>query len=154
MAVRYPSTLSWPAQRSPIGPKNQGLQKSRRYVTEWSAFDTDRANPIYALYERLRISSMTGSTRSSEGLAPRQRRLLFQAWHRGMREMDLVMGRFVDAEIDRFSEADLLELERLIDVPDPELFAWVAGDLPVPADYDGPLFRRMCAFQGRRHPDI
>ena len=37
---------------------------------------------------------MTGTTRSSEGLDARRRKLLFRAWHRGMREVDLIMGRF------------------------------------------------------------
>ena len=40
---------------------------------------------------------MTGSQKSSEGLDPRRRRLLFRAWHRGSREMDLIMGPFADA---------------------------------------------------------
>ena len=39
---------------------------------------------------------MTGSTRSSEGLDERRRRLLFRAWRRGTRELDLIMGRFLD----------------------------------------------------------
>ena len=43
---------------------------------------------------------MTGS-RSSDGLDARRRKLLFRAWHRGMREMDLIMGRFADAAIER-----------------------------------------------------
>ena len=50
---------------------------------------------------------MTGTTRTSEGLDERRRRLLYRAWHRGMREMDLIMGRFADAEIGDMSEADL-----------------------------------------------
>src|SRR6185312_2474810 len=39
-------------------------------------------------------SQMTGSTRSSDGLDERRRRLLFRCWHRGTREMDLILGRF------------------------------------------------------------
>ena len=50
---------------------------------------------------------MTGTTRSSEGLDARRRQLLFRAWHRGMREMDLIMGRFADAASARLSEAEL-----------------------------------------------
>jgi antitoxin CptB len=42
---------------------------------------------------------MTGTIRSSDGLDVRRRRILFRAWHRGMREMDLIMGRFADAVI-------------------------------------------------------
>ena len=37
---------------------------------------------------------MTGSRRSSADLDPRRRKILFRAWHRGIREMDLLMGQF------------------------------------------------------------
>jgi antitoxin CptB len=84
--------------------------------------------------------------RSSEGLDPRRRRLLFQAWHRGMRETDLIMGRFADRALAELSDAELSEFERLIDVPDRDLLAWVIGEVRVPADYDTELFRRLRDF--------
>jgi antitoxin CptB len=89
---------------------------------------------------------MTGTNRSSEGLSPARRRILYRAWHRGIREMDLIMGRFADAEIENLSDEDEAEFERLIDAQDHDLYAWVTGALPVPADYDTPLWRRICAF--------
>jgi antitoxin CptB len=89
---------------------------------------------------------MTGTTRSSEGLDLRRRKLLFRSWHRGMREMDLIMGRFADAAIERLSDADLTELERLIEVPDRDLLGWITGEEPVPADYDSALFRELRDF--------
>jgi antitoxin CptB len=90
---------------------------------------------------------MTGTTRSSQGLDLRRRKLLFRAWHRGMREMDLIMGGFADAKVDGLSEGELAELERLIDVPDRDLLAWITGEETVPPDYDGPLFRDLRAFR-------
>ena len=89
---------------------------------------------------------MTGSTRSSAGLDERRRRLLYRSWHRGMREMDLVMGRFADATIADLTEAELAEFEALSDMPDPDLYAWVCGDLPIPEEVDRPLFRKIRAF--------
>ena len=89
---------------------------------------------------------MTGSTRSSDGLDLRRRKLLFRSWHRGMREMDLVMGGFADAEIGRLSEAELDEYERLVELPDGELLAWITGEQEVPADQDGAVLRRLRAF--------
>jgi antitoxin CptB len=83
---------------------------------------------------------------SSQGLDTRRRKLLFRGWHRGTREMDFVMGRFLDAEIVAFTDAELAEIERWIETPDVDLYAWVSGDRPVPADYDTPLFRRWRAF--------
>ena len=85
---------------------------------------------------------MTGTTHSSDGLDLRRRKLLFHAWHRGMREMDLIVGRFADRTINALSDAELTEFERLIEVPDPDLLAWITGAADIPLAYDGPLFRR------------
>jgi len=88
---------------------------------------------------------MSGNVLSSAGLDPRRRRILFRAWRRGLREMDLVMGQFADANLPSLSEAELDEFERLLDAPDPELLAWITGEAPVPAAYDTPLFARLRA---------
>jgi antitoxin CptB len=90
---------------------------------------------------------MTGSTRSSSGLDDRRKRLLFRCWHRGTREMDLILGRFADAEIATLSDDEVGELERLIELPDPDLYAAVTGDKPIAAEFSGPLFDRIKAFR-------
>jgi antitoxin CptB len=83
---------------------------------------------------------------SSAGLDPRRRRLRYRLWHRGTREMDLIMGRFADAVIGELEPSEIDDLEQLAEVPDPELYAWVSGACPVPAAYDVAVFRRLCAF--------
>jgi antitoxin CptB len=90
---------------------------------------------------------MTGSTRSSDGLDIRRKRLLFHCWHRGTREMDLILGRFADSAIATLSDDELVQLERLIEVPDPDLYAALTGDRPIAADYAGTLFDRIKAFR-------
>jgi antitoxin CptB len=90
---------------------------------------------------------MTGSTRSSGGLDDRRKRLLFRCWHRGTREMDLILGRFADAEIADLSDDELGELERLIEVPDPDLYAALTGDKPLAGEQASPLFDRIKAFR-------
>ncbi len=60
---------------------------------------------------------MTGTTVSTADLDPRRRRILFRAWHRGTREMDLLMGTFTDSEIRTMSEDDLGVLELLCEAP-------------------------------------
>ena len=89
---------------------------------------------------------MTGSSKSSDGLDRRRRRLLFRSWRRGVREMDLIMGRFADAWIERLNDGELEEYERLMQVPDPDLYAWISGEIAVPANYDTPLLRRLRDF--------
>ena len=81
--------------------------------------------------------------RSSEGLDGRRRRLLFRCRHRGIREMDLVLGRFANAHLAALSEAELDELERWLDIPDQQIFAWVNGTESAPAEINTVLFRRL-----------
>ena len=90
---------------------------------------------------------MTGSTRSSSGLDDRRKRLLFRCWHRGTREMDLILGRFADAEIAKLSDGEVTELERLIEIPDPDLYAALIGDRPLAVEDAGALFERIKSFR-------
>lgn len=93
---------------------------------------------------------MTGSRLSSDGLDVRRRRLLFRSWHRGIREMDLILGRFADAFIERLNDRDLDDYERLTQLPDPELLDWIIGEAPVPAPYDCGVLRQLRAFHRGR----
>jgi antitoxin CptB len=94
---------------------------------------------------------MTGTTRSSGGLDDRRKRLLFRCWHRGTREMDLILGRFADAEIDGLSDGELDTLEHLIEVPDPDLYAALTGEKPLAAEHASALFDRIKAFRAVDH---
>jgi antitoxin CptB len=94
---------------------------------------------------------MTGSTRSSGGLDDRRKRLLFRCWHRGTREMDLVLGRFADVEIANLRDDELAQLERLIEVPDPDLYAALTGNVPLAPQYANGLFDRIKSFRSVDH---
>jgi len=83
--------------------------------------------------------------RSSEGLDVRRRKLLFRAWRRGVRETDLIVGRFADAYIDKLDEAALDDFERLIEVPNAELYHWVSGEAQAPAEHDTAVLRDVPA---------
>jgi antitoxin CptB len=94
---------------------------------------------------------MTGSTRSSGGLDDRRKRLLFRCWHRGTREMDLILGRFADAMIASLSDDELDRLEHLIEVPDPDFYAALTSDKPLAPEYASALFERIKAFRAVEH---
>jgi antitoxin CptB len=63
--------------------------------------------------------------------------------------MDLVLGRFADAQIESLSEAELTELEGWLEIPDQQIFAWVNGMEPAPPEIETGLFRRLRDFPGK-----
>lgn len=81
-------------------------------------------------------------------LDPRRKRALFRAWHRGMREMDLVMGRFADREVATMSDAELDEFERLMEEPDQAVFGWLVGRADPPEGWNTPLLARLREYRG------
>lgn len=59
----------------------------------------------------------------------RIKRLRLRAWRRGTREMDLLLGGYVDARGAALMDApeEIAALEALISLEDPTLYAWIAG---------------------------
>jgi antitoxin CptB len=99
-----------------------------------------------------RDGQMTGTTRSSNGLDERRKRLLFRCWHRGTREMDLILGRFADAEIAGLAELELTQLEALIGLEDPDLYPAFVGETRLPPQFHTPLFERIKTFRNLDKP--
>ena len=91
---------------------------------------------------------MTGTTRSSADLDIRRRKALFRSWHRGMREVDLILGTFADAEIGRLSEHELDVYETLMAEADADILKWVTGETAVPASHDTPVFAKILSYRG------
>jgi antitoxin CptB len=73
----------------------------------------------------------------------RRRRILFRARHRGTHETDLLIGGFVAETVGAMEEADLDALEAVLELPDPDLFDWLAGRREVPAEAETPVLRAM-----------
>jgi antitoxin CptB len=88
---------------------------------------------------------MSGTARSTAELDARRRKLLFRSWHRGIREMDLILGGFADHAIAELSDRELDEYEVLLELQDADILSWVTGEQPVPTTYDTPLFRKIAA---------
>ena len=86
----------------------------------------------------------------------RLRRLRMRSWRRGMKEMDLILGRFSDGPMHDLGEADLTAYEALMSENDQDLYLWVTARLPGrdPAD-DGapehlrPILTVIAAHAGR-----
>jgi antitoxin CptB len=75
--------------------------------------------------------------------AIRRKRLRYRAWHRGSREMDLLLGRFADEHLATMSEGELSAFERIMETPDPDLYAFLSGRAAPPANLDRALLGRI-----------
>jgi antitoxin CptB len=75
----------------------------------------------------------------------RRKRLIYRSWHRGTREMDLILGRFADAHINEFTAEELDRYEEILTYSDPDLYNWVSGREAVPANLRTPVLDRLVA---------
>ena len=79
----------------------------------------------------------------------RRRKLKFRAWHRGTREMDLLMGRFADAHLDAFGADQLDRFEALLAENDPDIYDWVTGRQAPSADQASDVVELLRRFSNR-----
>ena len=88
-------------------------------------------------------NNMPADENSLTKLNLRRKRARFRAWHRGTREMDLIFGRFADSHLEAMNQHELDEFDNLLEISDIRLTQWITGMIPVPAEHDTPLFRRI-----------
>jgi len=85
-------------------------------------------------------------------LEVRRKQLLFRCQRRGFKEVDLIFGTFAAHEIGSLETADLDALEALLAAPDHDVFIWLKGEKPVPAEFDAPVFAKLKALCSRKDP--
>jgi antitoxin CptB len=84
---------------------------------------------------------------AGEDLSMRRRRVRYRAWHRGTRELDLIIGPFADASTDSMDGAELERLERLLGEAETDLQAWLLGQETPPPAADIELLNRIIAHK-------
>jgi antitoxin CptB len=77
----------------------------------------------------------------TEAAEARLKRMRMRSWRRGTREMDLILGPFADAELDRMEAAALELYDDLLAENDQDLYAWITGQAAPPARFAGLLAR-------------
>ena len=91
-----------------------------------------------------------------EDIENRRKKLIFRSWHRGTREMDLIMGSFAEDNVPGMDESALDLYEELLNTPDPDVYDWVSGQKAVPANLLNPVLEKLLVHNyagSRHHPD-
>lgn len=55
----------------------------------------------------------------------RRKRLLYLSQHRGMKETDLLMGRFAQKNLETMNDVELNDLELILEEGDNDLLSWI-----------------------------
>jgi antitoxin CptB len=77
----------------------------------------------------------------------RRKKLLWRACHRGIKEMDILMGGFAKARLALMGERELQAFESLIELPDQEILTWITGEAAVPAGVKNMLLPELLKFR-------
>ena len=118
--------------------------------------DTDamqRARDVNLASEGQRVEGIAVPTRvagrTDEDESTKRARLQYQCRKSGTLETDLILSTFATEELSKLSEAELDELDRLLDEPDWDIFYWCTERKPVPPEWaetfatDGRLGHRL-----------
>jgi len=80
----------------------------------------------------------------SETAEHRVKRLRMRSMRRGIKEMDLILTAFADAELADLDIGEIDLYDRLLSENDHDLYQWVSGQVQTPVPY-GPLITRIAA---------
>ena len=81
----------------------------------------------------------------------RIKRLRYRANHRGIKEMDIVLGRFADARLETLSDAQLDDFEALMSEHDRDLLVWFTGEAEFPFEELQDIFSVVSDFSLNRN---
>lgn len=73
----------------------------------------------------------------------RIKRLKYRANHRGIKEMDIVIGRFANDKLDHLSDDEIDLFEKLMSEHDRDLLVWFTGEQEFPDDDTRPMFNMV-----------
>jgi len=83
----------------------------------------------------------------TETIENRRKKLRIRAWRRGFKEADLILGRFADANLDTMTDDEIVSFDRLLDEADQDLYGWIIGREPAPAEFDTPVLKALQSFR-------
>ena len=82
-----------------------------------------------------------------DSLETTRKRLMFRSWHRGTREMDLLLGRFAERNLPTFSARQVELYEALLEYGDNDLYGWMTGRENPPAALDHDVMNLLVNFK-------
>lgn len=89
---------------------------------------------------------------NAETIEIRRKRLVHRSLYTGMKETDLLLGAFARAHVPGFDTERLDRYERLLQEPDPAIFAWAIGREAPPPEHDNDVMALLRQFARAHRP--
>lgn len=81
-----------------------------------------------------------------DNISIKRKKLIFRSWHRGTREIDLLLGRFAEAHVPGFDAEHLALYDAFLSNSDPDIFNWVSRAESVPEEEDTAVMKLLLDF--------
>jgi len=110
---------------------------------------TQGVEPVWINFQRFSQTLLESylMTALPKQLEHRRRKLKFRAWHRGIKEMDLILGRYADEHLEHMTDAQMDQFSHLLKQADDELYKWVSGADSVPEEFNTDIMKTLQSFR-------
>ena len=69
-----------------------------------------------------------------------KKKIIYKASHRGSKEMDILLGNFINKYIELFNKNELHLLDLILDNDDDDIYQWILGKSDIPNEYQNRVF--------------
>jgi antitoxin CptB len=87
---------------------------------------------------------------NTEYLEIRLRKIRFRSTHRGMKELDILLGGFAERQLETLTACQLNQFEALLDEGDNDLFDWITRKTLPPSEFDHDVLHLIQAFKAEK----
>ena len=78
------------------------------------------------------------------------KRLKMRSWRRGMKEMDIILGKFIDHSIDFLTDNEMQSYENLLNNDDQTIFSWIFNKEQTPEEFND-IIKKISDFTFLNH---
>ena len=69
-----------------------------------------------------------------------KKKIIYKASHRGSKEMDILLGNFINKYVELFNKNELQQFDLILDSDDDDIYQWILGKSDIPNEYQNRVF--------------
>jgi len=93
------------------------------------------------------MSAPMSTVPPSSDLEITRKRLKWRATHRGIKEMDILVGGYAETYVDTMGGAELAQFAMILELPDQELLAWATRQEGVPTQHQSAMLDAILSYR-------